>query len=86
MPCRRAMLIAWSRYTAVSSKQSPRAVRPRIRQPWGSTRDDITNMHKLRMQGRINDTDWLRWEHEMVAAGREGRILGGLPTAKSVRG
>jgi hypothetical protein len=51
------------------------------RGPYGRNiyaRADITNMHKLRMQGRINDADWMRWEHEMIAAGREGRIIGTL--------
>ena len=56
------------------------------RGPYGKrtyTRTDITNMHKLRMQGRINDADWMRWEHELIAAGREGRIVGGVPLEKS---
>jgi hypothetical protein len=35
------------------------------------------------MQGRINDEDWMRWEVEMVAAGREGRIAGALPVGKT---
>jgi hypothetical protein len=47
------------------------------------TRADIVNMSKLRMQGRINDADWMRWEHELIAAGREGRIVGGVPLEKS---
>jgi hypothetical protein len=55
------------------------------RGPYGNrtyTRADIVNMSKLRMQGRINDADWMRWEEEMVAAGREGRIAGAQPVSK----
>jgi hypothetical protein len=47
------------------------------RGPYGKrtyTRADIVNMSKLRMRGRINDADWMRWEYELIAAGREGRI------------
>jgi hypothetical protein len=43
------------------------------------TRAQIVDMSKRRMKGLINDADWARWEHQMIAAGREGRILGGLP-------
>jgi len=35
-------------------------------------------MAAMRRKGEINDQDWLRWEHELVAAGREGRIRGAL--------
>jgi len=42
------------------------------------TREQITRMWERRRQGRINDADWARWEHEIVAAGRDGRIVGAL--------
>jgi len=42
------------------------------------TRAEITKMAALRRQGKIDDQAWARWEHEMVAAGREGRIAGAL--------
>ena len=42
------------------------------------TRAQITQMWNLRRQGKINDADWARWEHELIAAGRENRILGAL--------
>lgn len=41
-------------------------------------RSEITRMWSLRRQGRIDDKAWARWEHELVAAGREGRIRGAL--------
>jgi len=56
------------------------------RGPYGKrtyTRADILNMSNLRRQGRINDADWMRWEHEMVAAGREGRITNPVPLSKT---
>jgi hypothetical protein len=33
------------------------------------------------MKGLVDDATWLRWEHELIAAGREGRILGALDIA-----
>src|SRR5262249_62274 len=42
------------------------------------TQQQITDMSKRRMKGLINDADWARWEHELIAAGREGRIAGAL--------
>jgi len=50
------------------------------------TRADILNMSNLRRQGRINDVDWMAWEMEMVAAGREGRIIGAVPLDRSRSG
>jgi hypothetical protein len=35
----------------------------------------------MRRRGEIGDEEWARWEHELVAAGREGRILGALDPA-----
>jgi len=35
-------------------------------------------MARLRRKGAINDADWARWEYELVAAGREGRVVGAL--------
>jgi hypothetical protein len=42
------------------------------------TRGQILQMAAMRRKGEINDQDWLRWEYELVAAGREGRIRGAL--------
>jgi len=42
------------------------------------TRGQITQMASMRRRGQIGDTEWARWEHELVAAGREGRIIGAL--------
>jgi hypothetical protein len=69
---------------AAAGRAGPSAVGQRG--PYGKrtyTRADIVNMSKLRMKGRINDADWLRWEHELIAAGREGRILGAQPVSKA---
>ena len=41
-------------------------------------RSEITRMWNLRRQGKIDDQAWLRWEYELVAAGRDGRIAGAL--------
>jgi len=32
----------------------------------------------MRRKGQIGDEEWARWEYELVAAGREGRIVGAL--------
>jgi hypothetical protein len=42
------------------------------------TRGQITQMASMRRRGQIGDAEWARWEHELVAAGREGRIKGAL--------
>jgi hypothetical protein len=41
-------------------------------------RSEITRMWTLRRQGKINDQDWLRWEHELCRASAEGRVRGAL--------
>jgi len=41
-------------------------------------RNQITKMWERRRQGRINDADWAKWEHELCRASAEGRIRGGL--------
>jgi len=35
-------------------------------------------MARRRRKGEISDADWARWEYEIVAAGREGRVVGAL--------
>jgi hypothetical protein len=42
------------------------------------TRGQITQMASMRRRGQIGDAEWMKWEHELIAAGREGRIRGGL--------
>ena len=42
------------------------------------SRDQILQMASLRRKGQINDADWAKWERELIAAGREGRIRGAL--------
>jgi hypothetical protein len=42
------------------------------------TRSQIIQMWAMRRKGEIGDEEWARWEHELVAAGREGRIIGAL--------
>ena len=42
------------------------------------SRAQISEMARLRRKGAINDADWARWEYELVAAGREGRVVAAL--------
>jgi len=42
------------------------------------TRQQITEMARRRQKGLIGDADWARWEYELIAAGREGRVVGAL--------
>src|SRR5262249_15509774 len=42
------------------------------------TRGQILQMAAMRRKGQIADAEWQRWEHELCAASREGRIRGGL--------
>jgi hypothetical protein len=53
--------------------------RPR---PQGATytRDQIKHFYELHRKGKFvgREDEWMRLEHEIVRAGREGRILGGL--------
>jgi hypothetical protein len=41
-------------------------------------RSEITRMWNLRRQGKINDADWLKWEHELCRASKEGRVRAAL--------
>src|SRR5262249_12895935 len=59
-----------------SPERSPRR-RPTTNKPV-YTRAEITGRAALRRRGAINDADWARWENELIAAGREGRIVGAL--------
>jgi hypothetical protein len=61
--------------------QSQASYRPTGRRIY--SRAEISDMSRRRMKGLVDDATWLRWEHEMVAAGREGRIIGALPLDKS---
>jgi hypothetical protein len=57
------------------------APRRAVRAPSGQRvydRSEITRMWNLRRQGKINDQDWLRWEHELCRASAEGRVRGAL--------
>jgi hypothetical protein len=44
----------------------------------GFTREQIAKMYRLRQQGYYDDQQWARLEAQIIAAGREGRIAGGL--------
>ena len=39
------------------------------------SRAQIAEMARRRRKGEFTDAQWLAWEHELIAAGREGRIL-----------
>jgi hypothetical protein len=64
-------------------RAAPRQAAPgqsRGMQPSGRIygRDEILKMAARRRRGEINDQAWLRWEHELIAAARQGRIRGAL--------
>ena len=64
----------------VQAPASPAPQRAR-RAPSGKpiyTRPQIEQMWARRRKGEIGDEAWARWEHELIAAGREGRIVGAL--------
>jgi hypothetical protein len=42
------------------------------------TRSQISQMWTMRRRGEIGDEEWARWENELVAAAREGRVRGAL--------
>jgi hypothetical protein len=42
------------------------------------TRQQITDFYKQRRDGRINDANWARREADIIAAGREGRVVGAV--------
>jgi hypothetical protein len=42
------------------------------------TRQQITDFYKQRRDGHINDANWARREADIIAAGREGRVVGAI--------
>jgi hypothetical protein len=42
------------------------------------SRDQILQMSARKRRGEFTDQQWLEWERELIAAGREGRIANGL--------
>jgi hypothetical protein len=42
------------------------------------SRAQIAEMARRRRKGEFTDAQWMAWEHELVAAGREGRVVGAL--------
>jgi hypothetical protein len=42
------------------------------------TRAQIASLYDRRRKGEISDTDWARWEADIFAASRQGRIVGAL--------
>ena len=42
------------------------------------TREQITQMWRLRRQGKIDDQAWAKWEYELCLASKEGRVVGAL--------
>jgi len=42
------------------------------------SRGQINEMWAMRRKGQIGDQEWAKWEYELIAAGREGRIVGAL--------
>jgi hypothetical protein len=42
------------------------------------SRQQIADFYKQRRDGHINDANWARREADIIAAGREGRVVGAL--------
>jgi len=42
------------------------------------TRSQIAEMARRRQKGLVPDDQWRRWEYELCAASREGRVVGAL--------
>jgi hypothetical protein len=61
-------------YSAVSNRRARRSDRPIY------TRDQISKLYRAHQQGAYTgrEAEWARLEHEIIAAGREGRILGAV--------
>jgi hypothetical protein len=47
-------------------------------------RSQITQMAAMRRRGEISDAEWAKWEHELIAAGKEGRIRGALDPRRTL--
>jgi len=60
--------------------QAPARTAARHRQAQGPfySRGQIVQMAAMRRKGQISDQEWAEWEHELIRAGREGRIKGSL--------
>src|SRR5262249_50602451 len=61
-----------------ASQRNPRRTRTTASGQPIYTRPQIEAMWARRRQGKISDADWAKWEHELIAAGREGRIVAAL--------
>jgi hypothetical protein len=47
------------------------------------SREQVRQAYERRRRGQYSDDEWRRVEHDIIAAGREGRISGGLALAKN---
>src|SRR5262245_9458708 len=63
--------------TSAAPASHPRQRRSPSGQP-AYSRGQITQMAAMRGKGQMGDAEWAKWEHELIRAGREGRILGAL--------
>ena len=50
------------------------------------SRAEILQLHAQHRKGAFGDVEWMRIENDIIAAGREGRIIGGIPLEKSRSG
>jgi hypothetical protein len=55
---------------------------PRHRKPTYS-REDIRRTYERRRRGEISDADFNRWESDVIAAAREGRVENPCPLARN---
>jgi len=77
----KGFLAAAGQAPASTGQASQRTQRASRRGPDGKpiyTRDWITEMWAKRRRGEVDDATWARWEYELIAAGREGRVVGAL--------
>jgi len=50
------------------------------------SRPEILQLHAQHRKGAFGDVEWMRIENDIIAAGREGRIVGGVPLDRSGSG
>jgi hypothetical protein len=64
-----------------SAARSPDRSRPKSTSGQVYTRDQIKQLHELHRRGRLQGAEWDRLEQDIIAAAREGRVVGALDPA-----
>jgi hypothetical protein len=88
MPLLTVMSAGWSRFYRGFQQEAGHAPARQFRGGSGSrrtapsgniyTRPQIAKLYEQRRLGQINDANWARQEADIVAAGREGRVVGAV--------